>query len=109
MSDGLTTAQRNAIREVLASFPRVERAVLFGSRALGTSSPASDIDLALFGDSLTLEDEARLAARFEDIGLPVAVDLLRHATIQSGPLREHIARHGTDFFQAVQPEAKRGA
>jgi predicted nucleotidyltransferase len=68
MRDGLTTSQRNAIREVLASFPRVERAGLFGSRALGASSPASDIDLALFGDSPTLEDEARIAARLEDLG-----------------------------------------
>jgi uncharacterized protein len=98
MKDGLTTAQRDAIRRVLAQFPQVERAVLFGSRAMGTWSPASDIDLALFGELLTLEDEARIAARLEDIGLPVTVDLLRHSTIQSEELRAHVATYGSSFY-----------
>jgi len=103
MNDGLTASQRQAICEVLAGFAQVERAVLFGSRAMGTWSPASDIDLALFGDLLTLEDEARIAARIEDIGLPVTVDLLRHATIQSEALREHVARHGESFYEGIAP------
>ncbi len=107
MNDGLTTFQRECIREVLAEFPQVERAVLFGSRAMGTWSPASDVDLALFGDALTLEDEMRIAARMEDLGLPVNVDLVRHATIQRERLQEHIARHGKPFYDGVRAEEER--
>jgi len=32
---------------ILTANPRVERVVLFGSRAMGTHTPESDIDLAL--------------------------------------------------------------
>ncbi|MBT8778490.1 nucleotidyltransferase domain-containing protein [Akkermansia muciniphila] len=39
---------RSGIREVLSQAPQVRKAVLFGSRALGTWKPASDIDLALW-------------------------------------------------------------
>lgn len=45
-----------ALREVLAHFPHVRRAVLFGSRAKGTNKPFSDVDIALMGDALTLVD-----------------------------------------------------
>ena len=36
--------------------------MLFGSRATGTNTVSSDVDIALFGDRLTLTDIARLAA-----------------------------------------------
>ena len=40
------------IVDVLAEVEEVERAVLFGSRTLGSNSQTSDIDLALEGDRL---------------------------------------------------------
>ena len=62
MTDGLKDAHREAIIAVIAANDRVERAVLFGSRATGTNTVTSDVDIALFGDQLTLTDQARLAA-----------------------------------------------
>ena len=41
MNDGLSAIQREAICQVLADFPQVERAGLFVSRAMATWSPAS--------------------------------------------------------------------
>lgn len=99
MKDGLTTFQREAIREVLAEFPQVERAVLFGSRTMGTWSPASDVDLVLFGGTLTLEDEVRIAARMEDLGLPLTVNLVRYAAVQSVEDGEHTAGCGLTFYR----------
>ena len=78
---GLKQEECAALRGALDTVPRLERAVLFGSRATGTFSPASDVDLALYGDALTLADQATLAARIEDLNLPVTVDLVRVATI----------------------------
>ena len=93
-SDGLEQCDREMIRAMLARLPNLETAVLFGSRAMGTHSPSSDIDLALFGDNLTLEAIGHLAADLEETTLPVNVDLLRYDTITSEPLKEHIARYG---------------
>ena len=53
MSDGLKAQHRTAIIATLAANNRVEQAVLFGSRAMGTNTVTSDVDIALFGQHLT--------------------------------------------------------
>ena len=78
MNDGLKDKHREAIIGVLAKNPRVERAVLFGSRAMGAHTPGSDVDLALYGDALTLDDQARLAAEIEELPVPQQVDLVKN-------------------------------
>ena len=50
---GLPEAAITAIRQVLASHPEVEAAILYGARALGRHRPASDIDLTLTGSAIT--------------------------------------------------------
>ena len=44
MSDGLKAQHRAAIIAALAANDRVERAVLFGSRAMGTNTITSDVE-----------------------------------------------------------------
>ncbi len=104
---GLKPEECAALRGALATVPRLERAVLFGSRATGTFSPASDVDLALYGEKLTLADQATLAARIEDCNLPVAVDLVRVSTIDSEALRQHIEQQGKLFYQRKTPPTAR--
>ncbi len=99
MTDGLKAKNRAAIIDALAANDRVERAVLFGSRATETHTPASDVDIALFGDGLTLTDQVRLDAVIEALTVPQRVDLLLHATIDSDALREHIARQGVEWYR----------
>jgi type I restriction enzyme S subunit len=98
-SDGLKPSDRKAIRGVLAQFSAIQKTVLFGSRATSTYSAASDIDLVLYGDSLTLSDELRIASRMEDLDLPLRVDLVRYATITSKALLSHIHRDGKLFYE----------
>jgi predicted nucleotidyltransferase len=98
MNDGLSERQRAAIVSVLSTHPRVTRAVLFGSRALGVFQPASDIDLALFGEQLTISDLAKLRVALEEHALPMAVDLVVYNQITNQNLRQHIDEKGIDFF-----------
>ena len=93
MNDGLNDKSRNAILAVLKKHPRIERVVLFGSRAMGTFTHTSDIDLALYGD-LTLRDQARIAADMEQLSIPYKVDLVRMNVTSSPELLEHIRQHG---------------
>ena len=99
MTDGLKDAHREAIIAVIAANDRVERAVLFGSRATGTNTVTSDVDIALFGDRLTLTDQARLAAAVEEISMAQTVDLLLYDSIQDRALREHIRRQGIAWYE----------
>ena len=98
MTDGLKDAHREAIIATIAATDRVERAVLFGSRATGTNTVSSDVDIALFGDRLTLTDQARLAAALDEIPMAQSVDLLLHDSIQDRTLREHIRRQGIEWY-----------
>ena len=101
MAVGLKPQHRAAIIATLSSNDRVERAVLFGSRATGTNSTRSDVDIALYGDQLTLTDEARLASAIERIPMAQAVDLVRVCTLKNPALVEHIRAHGVEWYRRV--------
>ena len=98
MTDGLKDAHREAIIAVIAANGRVERAVLFGSRATGTNTTTSDVDIALFGARLTLTDQARLAAAVEEIPMAQSVDLILYDSVRDRALREHIRDEGVEWF-----------
>ena len=108
MNDGLKNAHREAIIEVIAANGRVERAVLFGSRATGTNSVSSDVDIALFGDRLTLTDWVRLSAVIAQIPMAQSVDLLLYASISDRTLREHIRKHGVEWYPRATHQWRQG-
>ena len=106
MSDGLKEKYRRAIIDILSSDEKVERVVLFGSRAMGTFRATSDVDIALFGDRLTLVDQARLAQAVGMLSMPQEVDILLYSSIENKKLLEHIERYGVEWYS--RSEAKDG-
>ena len=99
MTDGLNERHRTAVIDIIAANARVERAVLFGSRATGTFRPASDVDVALFGDGLSMSDQANLAAAIEDLTMPQRVQLLLYETVDSIALSKHIETQGVEWYR----------
>ncbi|MBI5526703.1 MAG: restriction endonuclease subunit S, partial [Deltaproteobacteria bacterium] len=99
MNDGLKAGHRRAILEILRAHPGVEKTVLFGSRAMGTFTPESDVDICLYGESLTLTDQGRLAVKIENLPIPQRVDLLLHRAIKDKALLDHIQREGKVLFE----------
>ena len=114
MTDGLRDAHRKAIIAVIAANDRVEQAVLYGSRATGTNTTTSDVDIALYGDRLTLTDQSRLAAAVEEIPMAQSVDLILYHSIRDRSLREHLRREGIEWYARptrqrefkISPESK---
>ena len=82
------------LREFLKEFfqGKEVEVYLFGSRARGDASPASDIDLAIVSDQDLSEDLAILREILEESLLPHKVDLvdLKHAPY----LREKVEKEG---------------
>ena len=105
MNDGLKNKHRQTLVDILAANPRVERVVLFGSRAMGVYSPESDIDLALYGDELTLDDLAKLKVRIEETTIPQQVDLVRVTDIDNEKLLRHIREQGVEWFRRKEGSA----
>jgi uncharacterized protein len=93
----LTSREEEFIRRVLARYPAVSGALVFGSRAKGTATPSSDVDLALEGDLGPLEAQA-IAAELEELPLPYRFDVKALADIRHVPLREHISLVGVRVY-----------
>lgn len=99
MRYGLSEQTIARICGVLARHPAIDRAVLYGSRAKGNFKPGSDIDLTLFGDSLTSRELGIVDEELNDLLLPYQIDLSLFSRIDHAKLREHIERVGVVFYQ----------
>jgi len=97
-----TTVQK--IHDVLARYPQVEKAVLYGSRAKGNYRNGSDIDLTLDGQAdLTLEVLYRIMTALDDLLLPYTIDLSLFHAISDPEVVEHIQRVGVIFYEKSAP------
>ena len=99
MKFGLKDHTIVAIRTCLARHERIEEAILYGSRAMGTYRRGSDIDLTLKGDTLTLSDLFRLENEIDDLLLPYTFDISLYHQISHPALLDHIERRGVVFYQ----------
>jgi len=98
MKDGLKDKYRQAIIDILSQCEQVEKVVLFGSRAMGTFTITSDVDIVLFGDKLTLTDQGNLAEQIEELTMPQSADLLLYRSIESKELLKHIREYGVQWW-----------
>ena len=108
MEYGLSPDAIAGIREVLARFPEVSRAVLYGSRAMGTYRTGSDIDLTLFGEELAPSLFSAIEMALDDLLLPYTIDLSIFAQLANANLREHIERVGKVLYERVGCGAETG-
>ncbi|MBE9113253.1 nucleotidyltransferase substrate binding protein [Nodosilinea sp. LEGE 07298] len=99
MSYGLSDQQLKEIIQFIAAYPQVEEAILFGSRALGTHKPASDVDIAIKGKGATSALATRLKFDIEeDTYLPYFFDVVAYGTITHAALRQHIDKEGVSIY-----------
>ncbi len=99
MNHGLTSETVDRIRSVLARFPQVDKAVLYGSRAKGNYKRGSDIDLTLFGSGLNASILSQISSELDDLLLPQKIDTSVFAKISHPDLIEHIRRVGVVFYE----------
>ncbi len=99
MEFGLPERTCTTVRQILASYPQIEKAVLYGSRAKGNYKAGSDIDLTLFGAALDHQPLMSIASALEESDIPYIVDLSLFEQIETPALREHIERVGQVFYQ----------
>jgi uncharacterized protein len=81
--------------------PNIEKVAIFGSRAMGNYREGSDIDLALFGNNITLKDQLDLSVELEKLGYPYAYDFQIHKNIKDKNVLDHIERVGIVIYQKI--------
>ncbi|MEI8140769.1 MAG: nucleotidyltransferase domain-containing protein [bacterium] len=102
---GLPASAVAKICGVFQDYPLINRVILYGSRAMGTFRPGSDIDLCIEGEALGLTEMLAIETRIDDLLLPWKVDLSLLQTIDNEALKDHIRRVGVNFYQAKSGEA----
>jgi len=106
MNHGLTSETVDRIRSVLARFPEVEKAVLYGSRAKGNYKRGSDIDLAVLGPDLNASVLSQINSGLDDLLLPQKIDVSIFAKISHADLIDHIRRVGVVFYEKQSAAVK---
>ena len=98
MQYGLEEVQIEKINKIFSEIEKVEQVIIFGSRAKGNHKASSDIDLALKGNWITLDDILMLSNRIDALNLIYKFDLINYSTIDNQDLVEHIDRVGKIFY-----------
>ncbi|MCL2197474.1 MAG: nucleotidyltransferase domain-containing protein [Defluviitaleaceae bacterium] len=88
------------IRAVLENHTCIKKAVLFGSRAMGTHKKYSDIDIALFGEFKS-NQVAQIAEELEELPIIQKFDVVAYEGITNPDLRDHINRVGQTIFEKL--------
>lgn len=89
----LREKDRQALKRVLARFPEVSHAWVFGSRAAGTARRASDIDLAIEAPGMSASRWHDLLEALEEAPIIYHLDVIRLDTLQNPALKTAIGRN----------------
>jgi len=105
MKFGLQESVIARVQGVLARYPQVQSAILYGSRAKGNCNTGSDIDLTLKGgEALNLSVLYRIMDDIDDLLLPYSFDLSIFHLITDLDVLDHIRRVGIVFYEKAAKE-----
>ena len=96
---GIPESDLDALLSELKKNSEINEIILFGSRAKGTFRNGSDIDIALKGRNLKLNDILDAISVVDKLLLPYKLDLVIYTRIEEPALIEHINRVGKILFK----------
>ena len=96
---GLSCENLEAIVSIIKKYEEVEKAVIFGSRARGDYKDCSDIDIALFGNTLTHTINTKIFYDIDELYLPYKIDLINFNSIEDeDAIKENILKEGIEIY-----------
>lgn len=98
MRFGLEETDIDKINAVFGEYPKIEEAIIYGSRSIGNFRNGSDIDLVLKGE-LTFDQLLSIETLLDDQLLPYKIDLSLYPKIKDQDLIDHIQKKGALFYQ----------
>ena len=99
MPYGLKDIEMAYLETLFSKNERIERVILYGSRAKGNHKPFSDVDITLVGDELTHEDLNRIVLAIDDLLLPYQFDISIFHQLKNDTLIDHINRRGIVIYE----------
>ena len=105
MSFGLKPETIARIRDILAEHGEVDEAIVYGSRAKGTSKPGSDIDISLKGQAIDLHVLNKISHEFDELPIPYTIDVSNYNRIDNPELLSHIDRVGKLLYKRQEKDS----
>lgn len=97
---GISDQDIEYIIGIIEAFSEVEKAMIFGSRAMGNYKRGSDIDIALEGDKVGFNTIAKIKDLLqEESPMPYFFDIVDYTHCNSPDLKEHIEQYGTVLYE----------
>ncbi|MEA2012484.1 MAG: nucleotidyltransferase domain-containing protein [Verrucomicrobiota bacterium] len=97
---GLQPRDLEKIRNAISSFLEIEKALVFGSRAIGNYKKSSDVDIAILGDDIDDKIAVRLSGKLnEESPLPYFFDVLNYNPVSNEELIKHIDSFGKGIYK----------
>lgn len=96
---GLLLKDIDSLVSIINSNHKVDKIILFGSRAKGNFTAGSDIDIAIKGRLLQLNDLLDFKIKTDNLSLPYKIDLIIFDNINEPDLINHINRVGINLFE----------
>ena len=97
---GLAHNEIEILKKIFRQTDCVKRAVLFGSRAMGLHRHNSDVDIALYGDGITMRDILKINARIEQTTMPYMFDFVLGDNANEA-LTTHIKTYGKAIYEST--------
>lgn len=97
---GLLNKDIDYIISALSKFPQIEKAVIFGSRAMGNYKKGSDIDLSIMGNKITNNILHEVYEYLNEVyPIPYFFDILHYDGISNENLKRHIDDYGKVIYE----------
>ncbi len=96
---GLTEREIDELKRILLPKEKIEKIILFGSRARGNYTRISDIDIALKGSCLNSTDINLLRDEFEESRIIYKVDLIHYEKITNNDFKNNIDKDGIEILK----------
>lgn len=95
---GLAEAVLCRLISVFKKEKSIQKAILFGSRAMGNYKKGSDIDIAIIGN-ISIEDRNRIFVELnEHTTIPHKIDIVLYNEQLSPELKQHIDEYGLELW-----------
>ncbi len=99
MKFGLGDSDIMYIKNAIDKLTEINKAIIFGSRAMGNYKPGSDVDIAIMGENITFNTVSRLHAMLEEESpMPYFFDIIDYTHLTHKELREHIDSAGKIIY-----------
>ncbi|AOR24580.1 nucleotidyltransferase domain-containing protein [Clostridium taeniosporum] len=96
---GLLDKDLEYILKGLSKFLQIEKALIFGSRAIGNYKKGSDIDLTIVGSEINDNILRELYDYLNEVcPIPYFFDLLHYENISNEKLKKHIDDYGKIIY-----------